>query len=148
MHLSFPGLSSPPHLQSTDSFSEYKLPGNVVPQPGLLCLPEPPACSASPPGATFPVLCCSRAARSLRLKTSPAPFPLFNCSSYLQNPWERRTGPCKQLPSKTGPALRQDDELEGEPLRKGVPSLSGIIWLCPQSWRGNRMSYLRAQTLR
>ena len=34
-----------------------------------------------------------------------------------------------------------------EALGKGVPSLSGITWLCPQPQRDKRMSYSRALTL-
>lgn len=84
--LSLPASSLPTPPANTDSFSEYKPKGAMVHDQLLFCLSEPSACLASPPGVTFPALCCSRAARSLA-ETSPAPFPLFNCSSYFQNPW-------------------------------------------------------------
>ena len=84
--LSRPASSSPPHLQNTDSFSEYKPKGAVVHGQAALPLRAP-----SLPG--FPLqesrfrISAAPGLPEASLKTSPAPFPLFNCSSYFQNPW-------------------------------------------------------------
>ena len=52
----------------------------------LLCLSESPACLASPLQESHFLLSAAPGLPEASLKTSPAPFPRFNCSSYFQNP--------------------------------------------------------------
>lgn len=90
VHLSLPAVSFPPDLESMGSVQAFKPERTLVPQSGRPSLPP----ARFPSGATFPALrCLSQSCQKLRWKTSPAPFPLFNCSSYLQDPWEGAQGP-------------------------------------------------------